>query len=322
MHIELPADHRYVSVDREMIVAVCEARFPSPAVARVTPLDGGRYNSTFRLEFAVEAPLVLRIAPAEPDQRPSELHLLRNEVAGIPLLSVVAELMPATLVADFSHTIIPRDYVVQSWLPGTPASGVARSWGSDARARLWRDLGAILRRIHSQTSPVFGRVIGPTHSTWPQALAGTLGLMADGCEALGLAADDLRVIAAAATDDPALAAIRTARLLHGDLGPGNAMVDPDNPARGVIGLFDCDRLWWGDPRADVTFAYLERLDLELRQAFWDGYGPLPEPDPRRELFYLARTLGEARLQHVRLGLTPQLRKTYDLMHGIVEQLGR
>lgn len=113
VHIELPGDHRYVSVDREMIVAVCEARVPSPAVARVTPLDGGRYNSTFRLEFAVEAPLV----------------------------------------TDFSHKIITRDYVVQSWLPGTPASRVARSWDSDALARLWRDLGAILRRIHCQNSP-------------------------------------------------------------------------------------------------------------------------------------------------------------------------
>lgn len=153
VHIELPADHRYVSVDREMIVALGQAQFRSPTVARVTPLDGGRYNSTFRLEFAVEAPLVLRIAPAEHDQRPSERHLLRNEVAGIPLLSVVADLMPATLVTDFSHAIIPRDYVVQSWLPGTPASRVARSWDSDALARLWRYLGAILRRIHSQNSP-------------------------------------------------------------------------------------------------------------------------------------------------------------------------
>lgn len=145
--------------------------------------------------------------------------------------------------------------------------------------------------------------------------------MAEGCAAMGLAADDLRMIATAAGSDRALDTVHTAHLLHGDLGPGNVMVDAADPTCGIIGIFDCDRTWWGDPRADITFAYVERLSPEHRQAFWDGYGLLPEPsDPRLDLYYLARTLGEARLQHARLGRTRQLRKTYDLLSDIAGQL--
>lgn len=321
MYIELPADDRYGSVDREMINSICEAHFSRPSVVRVVALEGGLYNTTFRLEFADGSPLVLRIAPAERDQRPSEWHFLRNEVASIPLLAVVADLMPSTLVADFSHEVVSRDYVVQSWLLGTAGAQVEDIWNSDDLAHLWRCIGEILHRIHSRTSTGFGRIIGPTYDTWPESVANTLLLMAEGCAALGLAADDLRMIASAAESDPVLATVHTAHLLHGDLGPGNVMVNAEDPTQGIIGIFDCDRISWGDPSADITFAYVERLGTEHRQAFWDGYGSLPEPtDPRRELYYLAQILGEARLQHARLGRTRQLRKTYDLLSAIAGQL--
>jgi aminoglycoside phosphotransferase (APT) family kinase protein len=246
---------------------------------------------------------------------------MRNEVVSIGPLSAVADLMPQLVVADFSHDVVARDYVIQSFLPGTPATRIG-TWRRDDIARLWLSLGEILRRIHARTGEAFGRVIGPDHDSWPGALARTLELMVDGCDTLGLPSDDLRVLAAAAFADPALAEIDTPRLLHGDLGPGNVMVDADDPSRGITGIFDCDRTSWGDPRSDVTFAYVERLDPEHRDAFWEGYGdPATPPSPRRELYYLARTLGEARLQHARLGRARQLRKTYDLLREVTDQLG-
>jgi aminoglycoside phosphotransferase (APT) family kinase protein len=308
------------AVDVDLVRTICDARLGSGEVQAASALRGGRYNSTFRLERVGDAPLVLRIAPAEGDQRPSEWHLMRNEVASIAPLSAVADLMPRTLISDFSHEIVPRDYVIQSFLPGTPAAQAAVDWARDDTARLWCQLGQILRKVHTRTGEAFGRVIGPTVESWPAAVAATLNLMADGCDALGLPAEDLRDTAAAAASDPDLAEVDTPHLLHGDLGFGNVMVDADNPDRGITGIFDCDRTSWGDPRADVTFAYVELLHPEQREAFSEGYGDSGENSPQRDLFYRVRILGEARLLHARLGRARQLQKTYDLVRELLDQL--
>lgn len=320
VEVHLLPDRLDPAVDEDLVGAVCRSHFGQLGVNRAVELSGGLYNTTLRLDLSDTSSVILRIGPAEKAQRPSERHLLRNEVASIPLLQDVADLMPSTHIADFSHQVIPRDYVVQSFLLGTPGTEVEDTWDEEAMAHLWRDIGTILHRVHARTSTAFGRIIGPAQPSWPQALGHELQLMAEGCADLGLSGDDLHTIAEVAVEDAALATAPS-RLLHGDLGPGNVMVDADHPERGVTGVYDCDRTSWGDRWADITFAYVERLSPRLQEAFWGGYQVRPPRLPERvRLYYLARTLGEARLQHARLGRTRQLGRTYELMAPIALRL--
>lgn len=322
MRIETDPEPLDPQLTPELIESICHHTFGGGGVAAAIQLGGGLYNSTYRLDLPDQSPLILRVAPAEADQRPSELHLMRNEVASIDALHPVAHLMPSTVTSDFTHRLVPRDYVIQTYLEGVPGTSVGDDWSTADSSHMWESIGRILNLIHTETSPTFGRLLGPTNTTWAENVAVTMTAMADGCDQLNLDGTDLRQLAtsAAREDAAVLNEVTPAHLLHGDLGPGNVMVDPTDPSRGVTGLFDCDRTAWGDPRADVTFAYLNRLSPELKAAFWSGYGPAPITDQRRELYYLARVLGEARLQHARLHRTRQLNKTYDLMADVITDL--
>ena len=151
--------------------------------------------------------------------------------------------------------------------------------------------------------------------------------VADGCDELRLDSSDLRSLADLTAESANLLdQIDRAHLLHGDLIPGNVMVDPEHPDRGVTGIFDCDRVWWGDPVADWTMLAVERLPREDAAGFWIGYGrdlTVGEPAQARRRLYRAYGLGEARLEHARLGRTDQVASTYAAIHdlGAMKGLG-
>ncbi|GAA4288935.1 hypothetical protein GCM10022262_32950 [Georgenia daeguensis] len=307
------------------VEAVCrEWVGPDLQLRSAVELRGGSYNTTYRLEVSDGTRAVLRVAPPVDEQRPSERHLMRNEYASVPFLRPVADVMPTTLMADFTHRIIGRDYVIQSYLEGVPASNVLGSWSETAQAQLWRGIGQTLARIHAIKSDHFGRVMAPTTGRWSDCLVTGFELIARGCDELGIDGSDLRYVAdLAAASSEVLDVVSTGSLLHGDLIPANVMVDPDDPGRGVIGIFDCDRTWWGDPLADWTLIFVERLPPVHRESFWDGYGETPTQSDearRRRAFYRARSIGEIRLEHARLGKDRQAQKTYEMMSAVVEEL--
>ena len=283
-------------------------------------IAGGGYNTTFRLTLVDGTQAVLRVAPRPEDERPSERGMMRNEWAAIPFLRPVAHLMPATLAADFTRELINRDYLIQSFLPGVRARETIKAWAPSEVTGFWRSLGEILARIHTVTATTFGRVIGPHHDSWSQTMRACFLAVADGCDELRLDSKDLRVLANLTAEYANhLDQIVRAHLLHGDLIPGNVMVDPEHPHRGVTGIFDCDRAWWGDPAADWTMLAVERLPKEHAAGFWTGYGRdlmASEPAQSRRLLYRAYGLGEARLEHARLGRTDQVASTYAAIHDV------
>jgi Ser/Thr protein kinase RdoA (MazF antagonist) len=158
-------------------------------------IAGGGYNTTFRLRLADGTQAVLRVAPRAVDERPSERGMMRNEWAAIPLLRPVAHLMPATLAADFTHELIDRDYLIQSYLPGVRARESIKTWAPSQVTGFWRSLGEILAVIHTVTATTFGRVIGAHHDSWREAMRACFLAVADGCDGLRLDSSDLRLLA-------------------------------------------------------------------------------------------------------------------------------
>ncbi len=313
------------TVSADAVEAICRGWLGSAAgVDAAVELAGGLYNSTFRLELDGREPVVLRIAPPATAQHPSERGLMRNEYASIPFLRPIAPMMPTTLVADFTHDVLDRDYLIQTYLPGVAAAQLLGDWPTEDHERFWNSLGTVLARIHSVRSDRFGRVVGPTHELWSRCLMSVLGDIAQSCEAQALDASDLREVALHVDRlSDTLDEITSAHLLHGDLIPGNVMVDPHDPGAGVTGVFDCDRSWWGDPLADWTFVFVDRLPQEQQHAFWDGYGHQRPELPRertRGLIYRARAMGEVRLEHARLGRSRQLQKTYPIMAELLHDI--
>jgi aminoglycoside phosphotransferase (APT) family kinase protein len=307
------------------IEAMCRRAFGSGmSVASATELGGGGYNSTYRVTLAnADQPVILRVAPVPERQFRIEREMMRAEHAVMPFLAPIAPLIPRTLAADFTHEVIGRDYMFQTVLPGVPGPEGIGAYSPDRHGSLYRQLGAITRLVHGVRGEHFGPVAGPWHATWSEAVVAYFTDLAADLDDLGLDSRDARQLAAAARRDQAvLDEVTVPRLLHGDLWTVNVMLDPGADEPVICGVFDNDRVSWGDPEADWP-VYLAGLRPGTAwDAFWDGYGMRPSGDAaaRRSLYYLARHLGAIRLERHRLGKTDQVPQTYEQMHSLLAQL--
>jgi aminoglycoside phosphotransferase (APT) family kinase protein len=283
----------------------------------------GAYNSTYRVALEGHRPVILRVAP-EPDlQFRIERALMRNEHATAAYLAGLSPLLPRTLAVDFTHQLLPRDYLFQSLLDGVAAPDGLSRYPGPARAAFFGQLGDIAREVHQVAGKRFGMVAGPTYATWSAALIGYFTEAAADLQDAGLDADDARRLAEAADRHRAvLDEISRPRLLHGDLWTVNVLIDPDAPDEpSITGVVDSDRAWWGDPLADWTIFCAARLHGAEHRAFFDSYGPLPtgDHDRLRARFYLARHLVAIRLERYRLG-NSNLSETYDDVREVLAEL--
>lgn len=307
------------------IEAMCLRAFgPGAAPVSAVELAGGCYNSTYRVTLTGESqPVILRVAPVPGRQFRVERETMRAEHAVLPFLAPIAPLIPRTLAADFTHEVIGRDYMFQTVLPGVPGPEGIGAYPAGRHGALYRQLGEITRLIHGVRGVRFGPVAGPGHATWSEAVAGYFTDLAADLDDLGLDSRDARQFAAAAGQDrAALDEVASPRLLHGDLWTVNVMLDPAAEEPVICGVFDNDRVTWGDPEADWPLYLAGRKPGTARDAFWDGYGMRSsgEAAARRSLYYLARHIGAIRLERHRLGQARQVPQTYEQMHSLLVQL--
>jgi aminoglycoside phosphotransferase (APT) family kinase protein len=267
-------------------------------------LGDGTYNSTYRVALASGLETILRVAPAPERQLRAERAFMRNEHAAAPYFAPIAALLPRTLCVDFTHDLIGRDYMFQTIVPGVPARVGLEKYPRERWTSFFRDLGAITKRIHAVRGAHFGPLVGPAFATWSEAVAAALADIVADLDTLGLKASDAReLLEIAIGSRSALDEVREPRLLHGDLWTINVMIEPDTPEPTVSGLFDCDRVTWGDPESDWAIYRAAGKPGTERDAFWETYGPL-DPSPharRRRLLYEARNIAASRLESHRLG---------------------
>lgn len=313
------------SVSAEEIEAICRRVFGADArVVSATELGAGMYNSTYRVGLAgQERPVILRVAPESARQFRSERDLMRNEYASLPWLASLAPMMPRVIAADWSHDLIGRDYMVQSLLDGVPAPERLGDYPRSTWPGFFRQMGVIAREVHAVRGPHFGPVAGPAYQSWSRAVAASLEDIAVDVDSVGLDATDLRKIAAVAGHHhDALDEITEPRMLSGDLWTVNVMLADEAAEPTIVGVFDMDRTWWGDPAADWTIRMASAKPGTERDAFWESYGA-PDRSPAavlRSRIYAARHIGAIRLERHRLGNIDGVRGTYDDMAAVLADL--
>jgi len=308
-----------VSVERLLLGLLGD----SVVVRSAAELAGGHYNTTIGVVLADGVRLILRAAPPESSQFRSESRLMRNELAAAPTIRSLAAI-PDTLVSDFSHRLIDRDVLLQSWLPGVPAVDALTAGGEPAALAIWRQIGEILARFHQRAGTSYGRFSGPRTDSWSDQLAIVFDNLGRDFEVAALDPTPIRDCLKTVAWGRELLDDVEPRLLHGDLGPGNVLVcSPTDPT--ITGLIDCDRSWWGDPAADWTFYLVNRRRPAQQQAFWSGYrmsaSPADhEPGDFRSLLYLARSEADASLELHRLGEAVKLKASQQSLAEIAMRL--
>ncbi len=325
--IERAANAFQQPVALEQIIALCQRAFGDMhEVIAVHELDGGGFNNTYRVELAgMQQPIILRVAPhASKLAHTRGTTLLRQEYLGLGFLAPIAPLLPKILMADFTHQLIDRDYMFQSYMEGVQWKQAYDTFTHDENRELWRQLGNITRTIHAVVGPAFGAVYnGPQYTTWSQAvISGLTATIRDLEEHAGLDASDLKSVQEIACVNMAcLDEISQPRLRHGDLWTVNILVKRESDGPRISAVLDGDGVSWGDPLADWTIFLLQLHKPVGSEAFWEAYGQ-PEHNTGwriRDLIYFCQHVGAARLECWRDHLDEAVQRSYrDIQRAITE----
>src|SRR5215216_4656578 len=202
------------------IVAMCQRAFGlSVRVVSARELSGGTFNSTFLITLN-DQQVILRIAPPPTaDLLWHEQWLMRREQHIQPFFAALASLMARTLLADFTHQLIDRDYLFQTHLAGDRWDQTADRFTPEEKLRLWEQFGSITKTIHSTVGTTFGGPYpAPEFPTWSKSVLYHLESAIQAMFEEHLDVTDLRsVLVIVQGQTAALDAITQPRLLHGDL---------------------------------------------------------------------------------------------------------
>jgi aminoglycoside phosphotransferase (APT) family kinase protein len=284
------------------ILAMCQRAFGSSTrVASARQLSGGTFNTTFLITLN-DQQVILRIAPPPTaDLLWTEQWMMRREQHIQPFFAALASLMPRTLLADFTHQVIDRDYLFQTYLVGQRWDEIAETFTPDEELRLWEQFGRITKTIHGTIGTTFGGPYpAPEFSSWSATVLYRLERATQAMTEAQLAVTDMRSVLAIVRGQSArLDAIEQAHLLHGDLWLFNILVRREVDGPTISGVLDADRGWWGDPLADwpmFVLAMSARPQTQrLHARFWQGYGAVDQTPERafRQAVYEAMHIGTA-----------------------------
>lgn len=247
--IERTPDAFQQSVTREDIIAMCQRAFGDEVqIDSVKEVSGGLYNNTYLIHINGVQLFILRVGPHLARQFRSESHLMRNEYASQPFLAPIAPLLPKFLMVDFTHQILERDYLFQTFMQGEQWSQIMSAFTPEEKRVLWRQLGNITSRIHAvQGSSFANSVPGTQFPSWSLAVIDLLKTIIDDLEDVHLDATDVRsILDLAQAHRIIFDEITQPRLLHGDLWTVNILVQRSEGRPQISAVLDSDRTSWGD----------------------------------------------------------------------------
>ncbi|MFF9685572.1 phosphotransferase family protein [Streptomyces sp. NPDC014623] len=244
--------------------------------ATVEPLAGGTYNTVTRVTFRDGRDWVVKIPPAHTDGLSHEQRLLVNEVTFYRAAAAAGAAVPQVVHSELRPGGPAGAYVVMTTCPGQPWSTLAGDLTAGETRSLRAEFGSAVGRLHGVTGPAgFGypaESLGPLSPTWRQAFTAMTDAVLADAERYGarlpLPADRIREVLAGASG--VLDEVTRPALVHFDLWQGNLLVAGEPGARRIGGIIDGERMFWGDPVADLVSTSLFG-DPETDLDFLAGY---------------------------------------------------
>lgn len=255
-----------------------------PPLAIADIKDGS--GRVFRLDLADGSAVVLK----HYDEHQRQHYAVSGERYATRLLDRLDVPITRYLLQDESLTRLPFPFAITSHLPGVTVKSLA---GEPEIADAWREMGKLLRRLHSVPTPGYGK-FGPD---------GVLDPLASNAEAMrrsfahafaqvrkygadeGLA-EKLELVVADRFD--AMTWSRGPVFAHHDLHPGNVLVERDAAGRlRLAGLIDFGNARAADAVSDLASSlfFTEHEMPGSTQHILAGYGPIDHPDPTGALWF-------------------------------------
>ena len=268
-----------MTITADQITKMCQRGFGSQIqIESIQELSGGTFNITYLLTFKDQFKVILRVSPPQTaDFLWDETLLMRREHSIQPYFAPVATLMPKTLLVDFTHQLIDRDYVFQTFIEGERWDDIVDELTPAENNTLWNQFGNLLKQIHEVCGETFGLPLpGFQFPRWSQTVINRLERTLQSAKQQQIDIPYLARILRLVCEHPGqLDEIQVPRLLHGDLWLFNLLIERGEHGPAIAGILDADRAWWGDPMADWTMFILKHAESEEGHShFWQAYGQL------------------------------------------------
>jgi aminoglycoside phosphotransferase (APT) family kinase protein len=316
-----------MALTTEQIRVLCRRGFGGEIqIESLQELEGGTFNSAYLLTLTDESRVVLRVSPPQSAEAGWEdAFLMRSEHAMQPYFAPIARYMPKTLLVDFTHQLVDRDYMFQTFIEGERWDHARDEFLPEENNLLWHQFGKVMKRIHEVRGEAFGLPRpGFRFSRWSEAVIDRMERTLRAANDLQLDVTDFRRgLELVRNRSEQLDEISVPRLLHGDLWLFNLLVERGADGPAIVGVLDADRSWWGDPMADWTMFILAHAGPEEGHGhFWQAYGqPEDTPGARfRKLVYDGMHAGTALVWSARHGDQETIQKAQDTLRQVAELL--
>ena len=250
-------------------------------VHSISELDAGLFNNTYDVSTSHNH-YILKVAPTkESDVFFNERFLMQREKTISTRLQSVSPLIPK-YIAFFD--IDGRSASLQQFIDGRLWHNVISSLSVEENTKLWLQLGAFTKRLHSVKADQFGYP-APVNvfNLWSQFIIDNVNGMADDCRRLNIYSKEIEIYQRhLQLSIPNLDEVQDACLLHGDIWPRNVIIDGRDNNIHIKAVIDGERAYWGDPISDWVLVL-----YDLPEDFWLGYGEnlLQTQDPVRIAIY-------------------------------------
>lgn len=267
--------------------AIAKKHFFQP-IAAFDELSDGFFNAAYCIELANGKVCVLKVAPPQNARiLRYEQNIMEAEVRVLGMVRGMTEMpVPAILAHDQSHSILPVDYFIMTFVPGVSFWNLRKELSETEQQAIEREMGRYLRQMNSITGKRFGYFAAEKHfDSWVDCFDNMLAnVLQDGQDAnvaLPMPYADILTLMRSKYDS--LTSVTTPKLVHWDLWDGNIFIDPTS--RNITGIIDFERALWGDPLMEVNFG-----GLGDQPNFRAGYGidllSAPGADMRKILYNL------------------------------------
>lgn len=237
-------------------------------------LTEGMFNTAYRLTAADGRETVLKVAP--PPDVPLLTHerdIMRTEALAFRLMAARGLPVPEVLLHE-------DGLLLMTALNGVPWSAAREGLSDAEHGALRRELGAIVRELHTIRGEVFGYVQGPNAGTWREAFTAMVEAVLGDADRFGVELPDVRPAFAARAH--LLDEVTEPVLVHFDLWEANIFVADGR----VEGIIDPERALFGDPLAEIaTVALFTELDDDYRAGY--GIAGFTEAEETRIALYRA-----------------------------------
>lgn len=146
---------------------------PERQLVSFSPLSGGLFNNTVRMEFASGPAVILRAGPVNREPLlPFEQHLMASEAYVDQLCETAGIPCSHLLAVDTTKALMDRDFMLVDCIDAVPLSDPLVP--ESEKPALYRETGRLTAELHRIHSTAFGRAwavqSGQGAASWSQAL--------------------------------------------------------------------------------------------------------------------------------------------------------